>query len=366
MWEVIKFQGCVRYGTYRGIPPVFPPVYTLPSVSVRSVQASIPYRKFRYARYSPPYPTENLGIRRKNTESSVGVPVRPPYPTENLGTLGIDLHTLPKISVRSVQPSYPTENLGIRRENTESSVGVSVQPHTLPKEIQIAVQCAVPLPFPKHTTLLLHPPTEHHHPPWGTRYRALMSSEATSQDEGGASGANPGSGGSSSSQAPTPEVAEISQGNSVATISPAIVYNKLGQVYDVQHETTKAVDDFAVPAGYRRVGTREASFMYSVGVYVEPISDNDKTKAPKYYCLANATCRAKKLTVPCKGGDRANVNKHLKKFHDMCGKSSVAKGEKKQARANTIQRSLEASKNSGAGTNRCVCGHLCLCSVGCF
>ena len=60
-----------------------------------------------------------------------------------------------------------------------------------------------------------------------------MSSEATSQDEGGASGANPGSGGSSSSQAPTPEVAEISQGNSVATISPAIVYNKLGQVYDV-------------------------------------------------------------------------------------------------------------------------------------
>ena len=59
------FQGCVRYGTYRGIPPVFPPVYTLPSVSVRSVQASIPYRKFRYARYSPPYPTENLGIRRK-------------------------------------------------------------------------------------------------------------------------------------------------------------------------------------------------------------------------------------------------------------------------------------------------------------
>ena len=117
-----------------------------------------------------------------------------------------------------------------------------------------------------------------------------MSSEATSQDEGGASGANPGSGGSSSSQAPTPEVAEISQGNSVATISPAIVYNKLGQVYDVQNETTKAVDDFAVPAGYRRVGTREASFMYSVGVYVEPISDNDKTKAPKYYCLANATC----------------------------------------------------------------------------
>ena len=143
---------------YQGIPPVFPPVHTLPSVSVRSVQASIPYRKFRYARYSPPYPTENLGIRRKNTESSVGVPVRPPYPTENLGTLGIDLHTLPKISVRSVQPSYPTEHLGIRRENTEISVGVSVQPpyltenlgtlgtalHTLPKISVRSVQPSIP------------------------------------------------------------------------------------------------------------------------------------------------------------------------------------------------------------------------------
>ena len=137
----------VRVHMYQGIPPVFPPV-----------QASIPYRKFRYARYSPPYPTENLGIRRKNTESSVGVPVRPPYPTENLGTLGIDLHTLPKISVRSVQPSYPTEHLGIRRENTEISVGVSVQPpyltenlgtlgtalHTLPKISVRSVQPSIP------------------------------------------------------------------------------------------------------------------------------------------------------------------------------------------------------------------------------
>ena len=104
-----------------------------------------------------------------------------------------------------------------------------------------------------------------------------MSSEATSQDEGGASGANPGSGGSSSSQAPTPEVAEIPQGNSVATISPAIVYNKLGQVYDVQHETTKAVDDFAVPAGYRRVGTREASLMYRRVGTLKPSSTSSAT-----------------------------------------------------------------------------------------
>ena len=78
----------VRVHMYQGIPPVFPPVHTLPSVSVRSVQASIPYRKFRYARYSPPYPTENLGIRRKIPR------VRKGY--------RYDPHTLPKISVRSV------------------------------------------------------------------------------------------------------------------------------------------------------------------------------------------------------------------------------------------------------------------------
>ena len=116
----------------------------MPKISVRSVQPSIPYRKSRYS--------------KKNTESSVGVPVRPPYPTENLGTLGIDLHTLPKISVRSVQPSYPTEHLGIRRENTEISVGVSVQPpyltenlgtlgtalHTLPKISVRSVQPSIP------------------------------------------------------------------------------------------------------------------------------------------------------------------------------------------------------------------------------
>ena len=35
----------------------------------------------------------------------------------------------------------------------------------------------------------------------------------------------------------------------------------------------KAVDGFPVPAGFRREGKREASFMYSIGVYVETIDE---------------------------------------------------------------------------------------------
>ena len=96
-----------------------------------------------------------------------------------------------------------------------------------------------------------------------------MSSKATSQSEGRASGVDPGSGGTSSSRAPTtpPEVVEISQGNRVPTIKPAIVYSTQGEECNVPVDTTAAVDEFTVPTGYKRVGTRQASFMYSVGVY---------------------------------------------------------------------------------------------------
>ena len=60
----------------------------------------------------------------------------------------------------------------------------------------------------------------------------------------------------------------------VPVILPAPVYNSLmGDVYELPAETIKAVDGFPVPAGFRRLGTREASFMYSIGVYVETIDE---------------------------------------------------------------------------------------------
>ena len=61
-------------------------------------------------------------------------------------------------------------------------------------------------------------------------------------------------------------------------------YNSVtGEVYELPAETVKAVDGFPVPAGFRREGTREASFMDSIGVYVKttdektaPSADNPK------------------------------------------------------------------------------------------
>ena len=81
--------------------------------------------------------------------------------------------------------------------------------------------------------------------------------------------------GSSSSPAPTPEIVDIEKG--VPVISPAPVYNsRMGHVYDLPVDTIKAVDYFPMPAGFQREGTREASFTYSIGVYVEPILENAK------------------------------------------------------------------------------------------
>ena len=46
--------------------------------------------------------------------------------------------------------------------------------------------------------------------------------------------------------------------------------------------------------------------MYPIGVYLEFI---DKKTAPcKYFCLASVSCQ-QEMVIPCKGRDRANVNK---------------------------------------------------------
>ena len=52
-------------------------------------------------------------------------------------------------------------------------------------------------------------------------------------------------------------------------ILPAPVYNsRTGHVYELPVETIKAVDDLPLPAGFRREGLPEASFMFSIGVYL--------------------------------------------------------------------------------------------------
>ena len=75
--------------------------------------------------------------------------------------------------------------------------------------------------------------------------------------------------------APAAEVIDVdAEKKAVPAILPAPVYNSItGDVYELPAETIKAVDGFPVPAGFRREGAREASFMYSIGVYVQTIDE---------------------------------------------------------------------------------------------
>ena len=73
--------------------------------------------------------------------------------------------------------------------------------------------------------------------------------------------------------APAAQVIDVdADKKAVPVFLPAPVYKSLtGDVYELPMETIKAVDGFPVPAGFRREGTREASFMYSIGAYIETI-----------------------------------------------------------------------------------------------
>ena len=75
--------------------------------------------------------------------------------------------------------------------------------------------------------------------------------------------------------APTAEVIDMdAEKKAVPVVLPAPVYNSLaGDVIELPAEKIKAVDGFPVSAGFRREGAREASFMCSIGVYIETIDE---------------------------------------------------------------------------------------------
>ena len=101
-------------------------------------------------------------------------------------------------------------------------------------------------------------------------------------------------GGGSSSTPPAagsqPEVIEVDDNKPVLAITPALVYDMEGEVYVLPADIVQAGDDFKVPDGYRREGSGERSFMYSLGVYVVPLAEEDHMEDP--------ACRKNKTTVP--------------------------------------------------------------------
>ena len=113
------------------------------------------------------------------------------------------------------------------------------------------------------------------------------------------------------------EVIELDDSKAVLVITPALVYDMKGDVYALPADIVQAADHFTVPDGYRREGSRKRSFMYSLGVCVVPLEEEDDQH--KCFCLADPTCRKNKTTIPCKKGDRSNVNTHHKsKTFSLC------------------------------------------------
>lgn len=141
-----------------------------------------------------------------------------------------------------------------------------------------------------------------------------------------------------------------SSGEGLPVKLPAVVYTSAGNKAQIADATVTAVDDFQVPPGFVRQGCRMDSFMYSLGVYVEQIGGTQH----KFFCLAGPECRRKKKVIPCRRGDRSNVNSHLKSVHGLQGKGGVTKQARRQNMQQNIQTSLALGKNPQLGKNRCV------------
>ena len=92
-----------------------------------------------------------------------------------------------------------------------------------------------------------------------------------------------------------PGVIEVNDNKSVLAITPVLVYDMEGEVYVLPADIVQVGDDFKVPDGYRREGSGERSFMYSLGVYVVPLAEEDHKH--KYFCMADPACPKNKTTV---------------------------------------------------------------------
>lgn len=171
--------------------------------------------------------------------------------------------------------------------------------------------------------------------------------------EGETHGGTPDAGGQcgqSKKQEGSNDVEVVERCTGAPVVSPALVYTKQGNVVEVGENIVAAVDTFHTPDGFVRKGSREQSYMYSLGVYVEQSGGINH----KFFCMADAECRRANRVIPCKKGDRSNVNTHLKTKHGMQGNAGVKKDAKKKDTQASIKACLGASRNSSVGTNRWV------------
>lgn len=136
----------------------------------------------------------------------------------------------------------------------------------------------------------------------------------------------------------------------VRLLEAAPVYRTNGNEYTVPPETIAAIESFRAPDGYRQSGSREDSYMYSVGNFTKPVDSKNKTG--KFHCQASKSCRINQKTIACKNMSRSNVNKHMKEVHGLVGQRYVSRDETAKTRTGRIEQSLQSSKIFGAGATR--------------
>ena len=117
-----------------------------------------------------------------------------------------------------------------------------------------------------------------------------MSAAAITADPTGSTAVDPtGSstpqdvGGEGENHEDTPEVKVVdgSKGEGVPVIKPALIYTKQGEVVEVDQKIVEAVDGFRVSDGFVRKGSREQSYMYSLGVYCEEREGAQSAAGPR-------------------------------------------------------------------------------------
>ena len=156
----------------------------------------------------------------------------------------------------------------------------------------------------------------------------------------------------------TPEAPEAA--STTCFVEPAKVYNSTtGDLYDVSADTIAAINGFEAPSGFQEEGSREQSFLCSLGNYIKPIGVEEGGQyTGKFFCQVTKACRSANKIVPCKQGKRSNVNKHMLNKHSLRGQKGEDMCSTRKGKAGTIQAALGASKTFAVGTKRCV-QHVC-------
>ena len=195
-----------------------------------------------------------------------------------------------------------------------------------------------------------------------------------SNPQSGGSNASPGAGdspgtgpapGSSPQDAQQDEVVVVAGSTSggapqqsVNLKRPAPIFDSKGEEYVVPEATKNPIESFVVPDGFQQEGSREDSFLFSLGNYCSPTGVVSKTSAENkawFRCQVGTCIKLKGgKIIPCQKGNKSNVNKHLHEEHQLHGSSGKKRKQRAQTRQGNIVAAMSAATTFNVGARRCV------------